>query len=270
MRHTSRRLPTGTFYALAAGLLTITACSDATEAPRVTLPVVVDASEFSVVQTDLGYEIAIASAQIALRDLVFTVAGEAHTASLWDTVYAAVVPAAQAHPGHYQGGEVTGELLGEFTIEWPTDDGRHLGDATLIAERYSAANFTFSRGSSEALGEDHALVGHTAIFVGTATKDGNETAFTIVVDSPEDRELVGVPFEATIASDDTRTLGLQLTPLDATEGDTLFDAIDFATLDVDGDGHISIAPDIAAVEDAYNVFRRTFQTHDHYRIAPLP
>jgi hypothetical protein len=244
----------------------VASCDDPSEAPRVELPVAVDASGVAPLTTDLGYAVEVTSARVALEGLVFTVAGEAHTASLWRKLSDAVVPPAVAHPGHFQGGEVTGELPGEFVVEWPAEDGRELGVATLIAGTYSAANFTFARGAADDLGADDPLVGHTAIVTGTATKDGQTTTFTFVVDSPEGRVLVGAPFEAEVTEDAAGTLNIQFHPADALEGDTLFDAIDFAALDGDGDGAVTVSPDDPDVEDAYILFRRTFQTHDHYTI----
>ena len=62
----------------------------------------------------------------------------------------------------------------------------------------------------------------------------------------------------------------QLSPLDPLEMDTLFDGVDFAALDRDGDGRIQIAPDSSDEETvaAYNAIRRTFQTHDHFVVQP--
>lgn len=249
-----------------ACLWSIASCDDPSEAPRVELPVVVNASGVTTVTTDLGYEVEVTSARVAINNIVFTVAGEVDTASLWQTLSEVIVSTAYAHPGHFQGGEVTGELLNEFVVDWPADDGRQLGVATLITATYSAANFTFGRGSAEELGDADPLVGHTAILSGAATRDGRTTAFTIVVDSPEGRELIGAPFEATVGADATGTLNLRFNTADALEGDTVFDAIDFAALDADDDGVIVIEPDVVEVEDAYNTFRRTLQTHDHYSI----
>ena len=138
--------------------------------------------------------------------------------------------------------------------------------ATLIAATYSASNFTFDRGSPEQLGAGDPLVGHTAIISGTATKDATTVAFTIIVDSPEGRKLVGAPFEADVGQDATGALSLRFNTLDPLEGDGLFDAIDFSALDADGDGELVIEPDVPDVEDAYDAFRRVFQTHDHYSI----
>lgn len=244
----------------------LAACADPSEPPRVELPVVVDASGIVSVTSDLGYEVDVVSARIAMDGLVFTVAGEAHTASLPARIAHLFVPAAHAHPGHYQGGEVTGEMPGAFVVEWPADDGRELGVATLLAGTYTAANFEFARAGAAQPGGDDPLTGHTAIISGTAAKDGVTTSFTLVVDSPEGRELVGAPFEADVRSGSRGALHFVFHTMDPNEGDTLFDGIDFAVLDADGDGVLEVAPDDADVEDAYNTFRRNLQTHDHYAV----
>lgn len=244
----------------------------AEEAPRVELPVRVECggvigAEASVT-TDLGYEVTITDARIALGALVFTVAGEVHTASLMETLEGLLVSRALAHPGHYQGGEVTGELNGDYAIHCAPDQGRELGLATLIVGTYTAANFDLERGS-EALGlsTEDALIGHTAWLEGTATRDGETVNFTVTIDSPLDRQLVGAPFEVTITEAAAGWLAFRFEIEDDLEGDTLFDTVDFAALDADGDGELLIGPDVAAVEDAYNALRRTFQTHDHFRVA---
>ncbi len=268
-------ISSGGVAALASLLLV--ACGEPTEAPRVTLPVVVDGSGVTPVTTDLGYEVQVTTLRVAVSDLVFTVAGEVHTASVWDRIStalastttlasSALIPQAHAHPGHYQGGEVTGELRGDFVLDWTADDGVELGAANLIAATYSAANFTFGHGAADTLGDDDPLVGHTAIVAGVATRDSDSVTFTIVVDSPDDRALVGAPFDATVQASDMGPLQFRVNTFDALEGDTLFDAIDFVALDTDGDGDLLITPDGIETQDAYNVFRRVFQTHDHYSI----
>lgn len=263
----TRPLPIVSLFVLSVALA---GCEEATEAARVELPVVVDAAGLETVTTDLGYEVEVDSARIALQDLAFTVAGEVHTSSTRRRVRDLFVSTAVAHPGHYQGGEVTGALPGAYVVDWPVDDGRELGVATLIAGAYDAANFTFGRASADALEEGDPLLGHTARFSGVATRGDDAIAFTIVVDSPEGRELVGVPFEATLRPESTGALHLRFETADPLEGDTLFDGIDFAALDADADGELSIGPEEAGAEDAYNVFRRTFQTHDHYGIHYRP
>ena len=242
-------------------ICTLLSCDSPSEAVRVELPLVVDASSIVPVTNDLGYEVTLTSVRIALKDPVFTIAGEVHTASPGQRILDLLVPNVYAHPGHYQGGEVTGELSGEFVIDWIEDEGQSLGTATLIAGEYTAANFTFIQG-----GDETVVAGHTAILEGSATKDGTTTTFTITLDSPEGRQLVGAPFTEEIKEDSTGSLHFIFSPLDELEGDTLFDSIDFESLDEDGDHMLSIEPDQEEVEDAYNVLRRKFQTHDHYTI----
>jgi len=171
-----------------------------------------------------------------------------------------------AHPGHYEGGEVTGELLGDFIIDWTTEDGRELGEAMLLAGDYHSTNFTFQHGSEADLDTDDPLLGFTARFSGSAERDGETVDFTILLSSPEGRELVGAPFEATIGEGSQGALHLRLELVDPFENDTLFDGVDFRSLDSDADGILNIAPGVTALEDAYNLLLRTFQNHDHYTL----
>ena len=258
---TSQRQP------MLVALFLLAACGEATEPARVELPVVIDASGIEAVVTDLGYGVELTEVRVALEDLVFTVAGEAHAASLWKRVSDFFVGPAHAHPGHYQSGDVVGELRGSFVLDWLGDDGVEIGHATLLPGTYTAANFTFSRGSvDEGLENSDSLIGHTAILAGTATVGSESLEFTITVDSPEGRELVGAPFAVSIDEGSAGRLLLRFVTVDPLEQDTVFDGIDFAVLDDDNDGQVRIGPDVVEVEEAYNTFRRTFQTHDHFEV----
>lgn len=254
----------GTIVVVVAG------CSGAREAPRVELPVVVDGSAIAPVTTDLGYEVALSTARLAIEDVQFTVAGEAH-ASLPQLVRNLLWSTAHAHPGHYQGGEVTGELKGQFLLDWLGKDGEELGLATLIAGDYQSINFTFALADQAELDAGDPLLGHTALLAGTAKRDGETYRFSALLDSPEGRQLVGLPFEEQVGASTHASIGLQLVPLDSYENDTLFDGLDFAALPADEIGVIAIQPaaqDQVLVE-AYALLRRTFQTHDHFDAAPL-
>lgn len=248
---------------------TLAACSGPQEAERVELQVVTDGSELRAVTTDLGYQVELASVSIAANDLKFTIAGEIH-ASFWRGLSDALVPPAHAHPGHYQGGEVTGELPGHFILRFAPGQEREVGTAILLAGKYRAANLTLSYASSDDAGmtEGDPLAGHSAVLAGTASRDGVTLDFEVVIDSPEGRELVGIPFDEEITAPGERTLALQFLPRDPLEDDTLFDGVDFAALDRDADGHVAIdssASDAATVA-AYNAIRRVFQTHDHFSV----
>ncbi len=250
-------------------LLALAGCDDAEEPARVELSVVVDSSGIATVETNLGYQVGLSEARVVVENLVFTIAGEAHTASLWGTISDRMIPEAHAHPGHFQDGDVTGELRGRFVVSWLPADSELLGRATLLVGSYKSANFTFALArSDDGLSSDDPLLGHTAILRGQATKAGHTVDFVAIIDSPVGRQLVGAVFELEVTETTQESLGFRLLPEDPLEGDTLFDDLDFTALDSDGDGQLSIDPASTdeAVIEAYNQLRRTFQTHDHYDV----
>jgi hypothetical protein len=244
------------------------ACSDAQEAERVALPVVVDNSGMTPVQTDLGYFVTLSEARLVVDDLQFTIAGEAHTASVWQRLGELVVPTAHAHPGHYQGGDVTGELPGHFILDLVAGNLAPLGMAELIVGDYHASNFTFGRAAAaDGLAEGDPLIGHTAHLLGLASRDGENHSFRVEIDAPDGRQLVGAPFDVAIDRQSQLTLGFELMTLDPLEGDTLFDGIDFGALPLsDGSVALTATSGDGAIADAYDNLRRTLLTHDHFKI----
>jgi hypothetical protein len=58
------------------------------------------------------------------------------------------------------------------------------------------------------------------------------------------------------------TLGLQLLPQDPAEAETVFDDLDFAAIDDDGDGNVVIVPG----DPSANVLKKHLQIHDHYAV----
>jgi len=248
-------------------LLMLTGCADARDAERVELQLVTDGAGLEPITTDLGYEVELASAQVAVDDLKFTIAGEVH-ASLWQNLADAVVKPAHAHPGHFQGGEVTGELPGHFLLQFAPGATHELGTATLLVGKYQSVSLTLSQVSTRDVPESDPLLGHTALLIGTAIKNGNSIDFEVSLDSPVGRELAGIPFEENVDVAKDEKLALRLFMRDPLENDTLFDGVDFATLDVDTDGRVVIDPaatDAASVA-AYNIVRRAFQSHDHFLV----
>jgi hypothetical protein len=247
------------------------------EAPRVELPVLVDGSGLSTDVTDLGWTIELDQARLALADLRFTTSGEVHMdqragAQLLGRLADAWLPSAHAHPGHSQGGEIIGELPGTFVVDFVGEDGRELGLATLIVGEYTALDFRLARAGASEVDESDALFGHTALLSGTATGPNEAVvAFTVIIDSPLDREIVGVPFEVGVEQDSAFEIGLRMLSSDPIEGDHLFDGIDFALLDaldgttdgtlllVDPETNGDVGPELG---DAYHQIRREFQTHD--------
>lgn len=247
---------------------------DSEQAVRVLLPVVVDREAPVSFDTDLGYRIELTKFRAAFDNVEFTTSGEMH-ASLGQrfgrALHDLVVPTAYAHPGHYAGGEVIGEMQGRFVVDW-LEDGASLGDAELLTGRYTGANFVLTRAKAgDGIAGDDPLIGHTFEIAGTATKDGQTWTFHGFVDEEDGRRVVGLPVAEEVTSEETEfeitestdiTFGLQLLFVDPFENDTAFDAIDFAAADEDGDGDITL-PDAAEVT---NHLARSLQTHDHYAV----
>lgn len=237
------------------------ACSVPREAPHVVVPVVADSSGLEITTSNLGYEITLHAVDLAIRDLEFAIAGEAHS-SLWKEISEVIVPTAWAHPGHHQGGDITGELLGSFELRFEPNKTESLGTARLLVGDYRSMNFFFGRGEGEVLD------GHTGIMRGSARNEAGDVEFTVVVDSPEDRQLEGVPFEQRVKEGAELVVGLRLLLQDSVDGTTLFDDVDFVLLDGDFDGLVHIEPgaDDADTATAYNQIRRRFQTHNHFDV----
>ncbi len=255
---------------IAAGALLLS-CSEGKEAERVQVPVFTDGSGLVSATTDLGFDVELSEARVVAEDLQFAIAGEAH-ASLWRRLAGKLIPEAHAHPGHFQGGEVTGELPGHFVWRFAPGESFEVGLATLLTGTYHSANFGLGRAAEQDVESRDPLFGHTALLSGRATRDDVSITFDIAIDSPEGRQLVGAPFEATIQPGSSSALGVRLLTLDPLENDTLFDGIDFEALDTDGDGAVRMdegATD-APTREAYNLIRRAFQTHDQFDVKLQP
>jgi hypothetical protein len=248
------------FIIAAAALCVLPACDfDSQLAPRVTVPIVIDSAGIQDLRTDLGYEITLIRCRAAIADVEFTTAGLQH-ASLAGRVGDWLIPTAYAHPGHYAGGEVVGEMPGRFVLDWRAD-GESIGEATMLEALYDGVNFRFIRAAVEdGLATDDPMLGHTFQIEGNAALEGQSWTFSLLLDEDGDRELVGAELDVEVDSAFADSITLTMHTIDPTEGDTIFDGVDFANLDADGDGHIVFEPG----SDAYNVMRRNLQVHDHY------
>lgn len=232
------------------------------------LEVFTDASGVAPVVTDLGYEVELTEARLVIENLEFTIAGELHT-SVLRRLSQALLPSAHAHPGHHQDGSVTGELRGRYVLDWTGGADAVLGTATLLAGDYKAANFTFERGAvTDGLTGNDSLVGHTAVLRGHASRNGETIDFVARIVSPVGRTLVGAPFELEVDAETDVRLGLRLLVRDPFEDDTLFDGLDFSAL-ASGGAELVLEGGASdpALEAAYNLLRRTFQTHDHFDVS---
>ncbi len=258
-----------------AFLVLAPACGlDSAQAIRVPIPVVVDGAGTTDFTNDKGYAIHLTHFRGAFDNVEFTAGGEMHAsggARLWQGVRDAVIPSAWAHPGHYGGGEVVGEMSGRFVADW-LDDGASLGEAELLEADYKGVNFVFTQAKAgDGIAADDPIIGHTFQFAGEATKDQMTWTFSGFLDEEEGRRVVGSPIGEDIAPgatdphleidrDSDVTLGVQLLMRDPLEGETAFDGIDFAAADADDDGDVPFV----AGEPIYNLLLKQLQTHDQY------
>lgn len=254
-----------TLAVLALATLGAGCAFDSELADRAAVDVVVDGAAVVTTETDLGYRVELSRCRVVIDTVEFTTDGEQH-ASLLGPAYDLLVPTAYAHPGHYGGGEVVGELPGRHVFDW-RDDDRVLGQATLLDAEYTGANFSFGRAQLEDVGPDDPILGHTFEIAGVASLEGERWEFTVLLDQDDGRRVVGLPLSLDVVpgSSEPGALGLQLHVDDPFEDDSIFDGVDFAMLDDDGDHVVIVEPGT----DAYNRLIRSTQSHDHYGVAPL-
>jgi len=234
-------------------------CAPSQEARRVQLEVEVDAAALAVGDNDLGWRVELAAARVAVADLQFSILGESHAASAGLPSW--LLGRAWAHPGHLSGGDVTGELAGAFVLDWGAGAGARLGAAEMLTGVYEGFNFSFrAADASDALAADDPLLGHTAYLAGTARRGGQTVTFTAQIDLDAGTQMIGAPFELEVERTGQAIVALQLWPVDPVAGASLFDGLDFAALDGDGDGVAAIEPGDAA----HNFLRRTLQSHVYY------
>lgn len=189
-----------------------------------------------------GTSFELTNVEVTMGDLEFTTGGEAHTAmlpSLWDIV----VPSAHAHPGHFSGGEVLGELPGIFTTNLLL--GGQLGEAQLLEGEYQGLNFAF--GPSEQ---------NTSMRIaGIARWEGNEREFSIDWVSTPDVQVIGIPFEANVAADD-ETQQIHISIKLTNDGQTILDDLEFVV----DERPLALGPD----DEGSNRIKRKMLTHDFY------
>lgn len=252
-----------TLAALGLAPLAIAVCDSGSEPATVTLPLVVDGSGLGAFTTAEGYEIELSALRVAIRDLELTVGGETH-ASLLRRLERLTLPVAFAHPGHYAGGDVTGELPGRFVLDFFAGDDTPLGDATMLEGDYHGMNLTFrAADEDDGLAADDPLLGHAIALAGVARRDDHEQAFEAVLDIDEDTQMVGAPFSLEVRPGATSTLVVRLLMVDpSTESDTVFDGVELPELE--GDETLGIEPG----DDAHNILRRRIQVHDHWWLEP--
>lgn len=166
-----------------------------------------------------GGTVALSEASIAFSDLRLEepAADEGATARVFRLL--SPIQAAYAHPGHDYPGDVTGELLGAFTVDLLADD-QDLGGALCYEGRYATGRVS--------------LAGTAAILAGTHTGPGGDRAFRFVV--PAEQDIIGIPFEVDLSADAPPTsIGLGFDPAKALQ------FVDWTGDDGDGDGVLTVA-----------------------------
>ena len=240
--------------------LALGACAASEEATTVELPVTV-APAMDSATTDLGYRVQLTRMRIAVAQIEFTTEGEMHDAAVYRTANpVGTRPTIAKHPGHAGGGEVTGELPGEFILEWNGAPQPAFGTSVMFVGNYTGANFAIrNAATTDAMVADDPLLGHSFHLTGTVTRDGVTRDFDAVLDVESDTRVIGAKFDDAITSASTETLAIQFLPTDPYELDTAFDGIDF----------FALSPQIRPGDAAHNILRRAIQTHDHYGVTTL-
>ncbi|WP_428264644.1 hypothetical protein [Haliangium sp.] len=259
-------------------MVTITAmgCGAGGEVSEVSLPMRV-AGGLSPAETDLGYTVTVSRMRVAARDLTFKVPGDGLALGvdvgavgfgddLDDELggpQGVLAPPEPAHPGHGSGGVVTGELAGDYVIDWSQGD-RVLGTALLLSGDYIGADFGFRRaGPGDGLDLDDPLLGHSVHIEGTVVRDGIARGFDAVFDLDDGAQVQDIAFEQRIGDDAGFALSISLLITDPYRGETLFDGVDFAALAAPNGAHVAIRPG----DEAANRIRRAVQVHDHYLVS---
>lgn len=249
------------FFIFTVAVLFATVCSPSGDEPeQVDLEIVSDVTGITECTNDLGWKIDVNEFTVAFKNLEFTIEGETH-AGLLKTFSDFIIPSAMAHPGHLAGGEVTGELTGDFVVDFAADKSVSLGVGTLLENLYEGMNLYFTTATHGPDGEKNdTVIGHTAHITGTATKGDTVIPFDALLDVEDNLEMVGAPFEFKVTKDSDVQIGVKLFTIDPFENDTIFDGIDFSTIDLDGDGNANIRPGDAA----HNLMFKDLISHDQW------
>jgi hypothetical protein len=233
-------------------LVCLTACSEtATEAKRVQVELWGGSIEASSTPSDTGWTVELDSAQFAATNLELTILGETHLAQptqRWPAVvWSLFGGTARAHPGHYAGGEVTGEVVGPFVVNYGGAGAQALARGEALAGDYNGANLTFTH--ADALG------GASVRLVGRATDaEGTVVPFDTALDLDEGVQVVGLPYDADLGAGEVHRVSLVLQVRDDETGGHLFDGIDFQN--------------IGAAET--NRLRRQLVRHDFHALVEAP
>ena len=259
-RHTpTRRSFLGVVATLALGSWPSFGCSaPRTPGRRIRLETQVAAAPDTFVN-DFGWKVELSSAMVAFSHLYY-VTGEPVGASSWFS--RVFIPSAHAHPGHYNAGDILGEMPDTARIDLLART-THLGSNEGVTGEARSAVVAF--GTLEGSSTDTDLDGGTAqpvLFVeGRATMDEQRLRFRASADvadllNPESDlpEIAGCPFAGALDGDGTVVCRV--------EPAVWLDQVDFSTLDAPPDAASRDEPASAQVVNlargtqAHNAFTR--------------
>lgn len=239
--------------ALVAATLSFAGC-DGGEAARVPVRLFVDGDSPREVTTDEGWTVLLDEARLGMADLRFRRGGEAHAS--WITPISRwLLPSAHAHPGHTVGGEVVGEALGTYAVDFFAASDEPFAEASTLAADADALDFMFA--SLDVTGAP----GAAAVFTGTATRGDAAVRFEAFIVQDDGRRVDGVPLALDVRDQGATDIALALL-LESDAGASLFDSVDFAALPYPR------ADDVARVEPGtaeHNRIRNALQSFEHYR-----
>lgn len=228
----------GQFAAFAAAAL-IGACGDdspdGTAGKRVVLHTRVELVEGGeAFTTGVGWQVALSRAVVSVEALRYydgvpPLAALPRNPELGELAARFLgVSVAHAHPGHYQAGNVLGEMLEPASLDLLAGPSV-LADADGVSGTYRSAQWAFAATPAGAFSGE--LDGHVVVLEGTATKDGEQTrSFRAAVDfgelaaSSNDGQVVGCVFEQVrVESDGEVTVKVRPAPW--------FNLVDFSQIE---------------------------------------
>lgn len=241
-------------------------CAPGGEEPvAVSLPVLCDGTASRYLVNDQGWQVQIDILRMAVRDFTFTIQGETH-ASLFRSISDVLVPSAHAHPGHSAGGEVTGAMPGNFILDFSSGVLSPIGTGTLLVGEYEGFNLYFRvANSDDGLDAADPLLGHGVYIKGTAQKEKVVIPFSAVIDEPVDGSMDGGVFAHIVKEGTQAPLILTFADwvsLEDESQETIFDGIDFLSLETDAQGDVSIEPGSAS----HNMIMKQIVIHDYWEM----
>jgi hypothetical protein len=201
-----------------------------------------DIADNPVIDSSLGWHIEVTRGELAL-DYLYYVSGP--PAGLAQQRHASFsIPSAHAHPGHYDSGDVLGELQGPVTLDLLSREAA-LGSGRGVTGQPRSAVVTLGR----LRGDDAALA---VVLEGVASREDTAIPFRAAleraaVEDPTSHlpEIDGCPFDGdAIESDGTVLLEISVA--------VWLDRIDFAAVSVPKTGLALLDPDTPP----HNAFRR--------------